>query len=228
MNYCPNCGAPNQSPNAKFCGKCGASLTAATQATQPAYEMPPPPEYTQPGAQPAYAAPQGAERVFGVILLKKPKSLGRYDSFTCAITNQRMLFAQMTSQMLAEAASQARAQAKAEGKGFMGQWENQLRATFTFTQRYLTMEPAAILAETPGNFAVNNSTITEIKLNLKNINKGQQTHQHEFEVDIATQEGHYIYRMEEHDEFVKMLKQVYGERVKTPFGYFSRSFKIGV
>jgi hypothetical protein len=95
----------------------------------------------------------------GVILLRKPKSLGRYDTYSGVLTNQRVIFAQMTSEMLTRAAQEARDQAKAEGKGFWGQWSDQLKGTFGYTKKYLTMPPQAILAETPGNFALNNNTI---------------------------------------------------------------------
>ncbi len=159
--------------------------------------------------------------MLGVILLRKPKSLGRYDSWTGVLTTHRMLFAQMTSQMVTDAAMQARNQAKAEGKGFFGQWGDQLRATFGYTQKYLTMEPNAIVAETPGNFAVNNNTVSEVKLRLKSINRGQDVQQHEFEIGVHSAQGTFEFRMEQRDEFVNLLKQVYGDRVKMPFGYFS-------
>jgi hypothetical protein len=155
------------------------------------------------------------------MLLRKPKSLGRYDTFTAVVTEQRMIFAQMTSDMLKNAIQAARDQAKAEGKGFWGQWEEQLRASFSYSQRYLSMDPAAALSETPGNFACNNDAIREIKLNLKSINRGQETHLHEFEIEIASVSGRYEFRMDERDEYVSLLKMVYGEKVKMPFGYFS-------
>lgn len=161
------------------------------------------------------------EKALGVILLRKPKSLGRYDTFTAVVTGARMIFAQMTSEMLKDSIQAARDQAKAEGKGFWGQWEEQLRASFSYSQRYLSMDPAAALSETPGNFAVNNDAIREIKLNLKNINRGQQTQLHEFEIEISSVSGRYEFRMDERDDYVNLLKMVYGEKVKMPFGYFS-------
>jgi len=162
------------------------------------------------------------EKAIGVILLRKPKSLGRYDTFTAVITGQRIIIAQMTNEMLKNSIQAARDQAKAEGKGFWGQWEEQLRASFSYSQRYLNMDPAAALSETPGNFAVNNDAIREIKLKLKNINKGNaQVELHEFEIEIASASGRYEFRMDEREDYVNSLKMVYGEKVKMPFGYFS-------
>jgi hypothetical protein len=182
---------------------------------------PPPPPPPPPGFIP-YSSGGDSERVVGVILLRKPKSLGRYDSFTGVVTNLRLIFAQMTGEMVKEAIQQAREQAKAEGKGFWGQWEEQLKASFGYTQRYLNMAPNAILSETPGNWAVNNDTIHEVKLNLKHINRGQGQHElHEFELEVSSMQGKFEFRMDERNEYVDLLKQVCGEKVKMPFGYFS-------
>jgi hypothetical protein len=89
----------------------------------------------------------GGEQIVGVIVLRKPKSLGRYDAYTGVVTNERFIFAQLTSQMITDAATQAKNQAKAEGKGFFGQWGDQLKATTSYTQRYLSMNPDAILRD---------------------------------------------------------------------------------
>jgi hypothetical protein len=218
MPYCGNCGAAHD-PNQRFCAKCGTQLNIQTQqTTQPAPQQQIP-VVQQPVAAPAPpAAPvqSASEAVVGTILFRKPKSLGRYDTWTAIVTTQRMIFAQMTSQMLTDAAMQARDQAKAEGKGFFGQWGDQLKATFSYTQRYLNMDPNAALAETPGNFAVNNDTI-QIKLKLRTLSNNQ----HEFEVEINSPQGTFEFKMEERQEFVDLLKRVYGERVKMPTGYWS-------
>lgn len=240
MPYCENCGK-EISPTAKFCRSCGAQQQPLPQQTpiselielQPAASAPQIPvaapaapfQPTQPYVNPQSQAPpqQGpSETVLGVIVLRKPKSLGRYDAFTGIVTNQRMIFAQMTNQMITDAAAQARAEAKAEGKGFFGQWGDQLKATFLYSRKYLTMDPNAVSAETPGNFAINNNCISEISLKLKDISRGQQNvDQVEFQIEVSSSQGKYEFRMDERDEYPNLLKQVYGERVKTPFGYKS-------
>jgi hypothetical protein len=169
---------------------------------------------------PAPARESSSEIILGVMLLRKPKSLGRYDTFTGVVTTHRMIFAQMTGEMLKDAAKAAREQAKAAGKGFWDQWSDQLKATFAYSQKYLTMEPSAILSETQGNFAVNNDTIHEIKMKLKHTRQGN-VDLHEFEMEIASGSGKFEFRMDEKDEYVKLLKQAYGEKVKMPLGYFS-------
>ena len=163
------------------------------------------------------------EVTVGVILFRKPKSLGRWDTYTGVVTNQRLIFAQMTSEMLKVAAQQSRDQAKAEGKGFFGQWSDQLKATWGYSRKYLTMPPQMILAETPGNFALYNSTISEIKVKLKENQDGQVR---ELEAQIHSTQGKFDFHMDENSDFTKLLKQVYGDRVKMPFGYFSKSVNI--
>ena len=168
------------------------------------------------------AAVNTGENVLGAMLLSKPKSLGASDSFTGVVTNQRIIFARMTSEMVKQAVQQARSEAKADGKGFWGQWSEQLKASFGYTQRYLTMDPSTALSETPGNFMISNNAINEIKLHLKDTNKGQnQAQLNEFELEIKSASGKYKFRTEERNEYVKLLKQVYGEKLKMPFGYFS-------
>jgi hypothetical protein len=185
---------------------------------------PPPPSYQPVVNMPVQAPVQRSygENVIGVMLLRKPKSMGRYDTYTGVVTTQRLIFAQMTSEMLTNAIQAARDQAKSEGRSFWGQWEEQLKASFGYTKRYLSMDPNATLAETPGNFFVNNADIREVKLNLKNLHRGNESVKLlEFELEVHNPQGKYEFRMDERDEYVNLLKQVYGERVKMPFGYFS-------
>jgi hypothetical protein len=236
MPYCEKCG--NQvNAESKFCRSCGAKLTPTAQATpvqaQPvAYPPPPPPPQVtatppQSVAQPQ-TLPQGAssEQTIGAIVLRKPKSFGRWDTFTGVLTSQQLIIAQMTSDMLKDAAMQARDQAKAEGKGFWGQWSEQLKTSFNYTKRYLTMTPAAILAETPGNFAINNNTIKEIKFKIKHLGSYDESSRKEWEVEIHSSMGKYEYRMDDNSQFVDLFKKAYPNRVKTPMGYFSKTVNI--
>jgi hypothetical protein len=240
MPYCEKCG--NQvSAEAKFCKSCGTKLnptvqTKPVQAQPVAYPPPPPPPQfaTTPAQAPPQnvaqpqPSPQGAssEQIIGAIVLRKPKSFGRWDTFTGVLTSQQLIIAQMTSDMLKDAAMQARDQAKAEGKGFWGQWSEQLKASFSYTKRYLTMTPAAILAETPGNFAINNNTVREVKFKIKYLGNYDESSRKEWEVEIHSSAGKYEYRMDDNSQFVDLFKKVYPNRVKTPMGYFSKTVNI--
>jgi hypothetical protein len=235
MPYCENCGT-QLNPNAKFCGNCGAAIskpaTNSQQAGETAYSKPttPTPIYSSiPQADPQIQPPTQAsgansEVVVGTIIFKKPKSLGRWDTYTGVLTNQRLIFAQMTNEMMKAASQQSREQAKAEGKGFFGQWSEQLKGFYGYTRRYLAMQPSVILAETPGNFALDNNTIREIKLKDKTTREDQGIY--EFEVQIHSSTEKYEFIMEQNGDYTKLLKQVFGERVKTPFGYVSKTINI--
>ena len=229
MPYCENCGS-QINPEAKFCRNCGAATGKSPINSQPnttqtpisPSPMPQPVQTTMaqdpPQMQPATPmAEANSEPIIGAIIFKKAKSLGRWDTFTGVVTGQRLIFAQMTSEMLKAAAQQSRDQAKAEGKGFFGQWADQLKGTFGYAKKYLTMSPSAILAETPGNFAIDNNAISEVKLKERLRREDQQIY--EFEVQIHSTAGKHEYIMDQNKDYVKLLKQVYGARVKAPFGF---------
>ena len=225
MPYCENCGV-EINPKAKFCRNCGAAISNDSAPPKPAQQVAPAPVTSQPTPiqTPASAPPVSSETVLGALVLRKPKSLGRYDSFTGVVTNQRIIFAQMTSEMIKQSVQMAKDQAKAEGKGFWSQWSDQLKASYGFAKTYFSIAPAAILSETPGNFAVDNNTISEVKIKSKEQmrgSQGQQAYRHEFEMEIRSPQGKYEFIMDERDDYIKLLKQVYGSRVKMPLAYFS-------
>ncbi|MDG6221837.1 MAG: zinc ribbon domain-containing protein [Candidatus Bathyarchaeota archaeon] len=223
MPYCENCGKELKETS-NFCGTCGTPVAEPAKVeavSAPAAVESTVSEKTQESSL--------TEPVLGVILLRKPKSLGRYDTFSGVLTNKRLVFAQMTSDMLKDIINKARAQAKAEGKGFFGQWGEQLKASSTFAQRYYTMEPSVALSETAGNFEIQNSGVSEIKLKRKSYGNSDNN-QYEFEIEFKGSFGKYKFKMDENNNYVNSLKQVYGDKVKAPKGYFSKggiSFRIG-
>ena len=249
--FCNNCGSAqtqNQSPTTEQ----AAQKSTPAKHGKPSYYSPPNPSYVPSASypilsqQPQQQTPQpisviqqpvapmhpippqtshleSNETTIGVIQLRHLKSMGRYDSFVGVITSQRMIFARLTAEMMNQAVLQAREQAKAEGKGFFGQWKEQLKGTFGYADRYLTMSPQAILTETAENFAVSNEIISEVKIRLKGQNDNSSR---EFEVEIKSAMGTYKYRMAERKEYINLLKRIYGERVKMPFGYFGTSVNI--
>jgi hypothetical protein len=245
--FCGNCGAAQNkaaTPTAKQPEKAkpAQAAPAPPKPERPSYYSPPmpaaapmsfasPPIMQAPIAQ-APIRPQpamspmpmaGGESTVGVIVFRKMKSLGRWDTYTGVVTSQRMIFAQMTSEMMKNAVQQSRDQAKADGKGFWGQWGDQLRATLGYSQRYLSMPPQMILAETPGNFELSNNAISEIKVKVKRNEEGQV---HDLEVEIHSTMGKFEFHIDENSDYTNLLKQVYGDRVKMPFGYFSKSVNI--
>lgn len=228
MPYCENCGKPLKE-TAKFCGNCGNSVESSVKAEPVSAPVEPESAEAESSVSEKTQETSLTEPVVSVLMLRKPKSLGRYDTYSGVLTNQRLVFAQMTSSMLKDAIKQAKEQAKANGKGFFGQWKEQLKVSASFSQRYYSIEPSVALSETAGNFELKNSAVNEIKLKLKTVGN-PDNNQREFEVEFKGTMGKYKYRMAENNNYVNALKQIYGDRVKTPRGYFSKgglSFRIG-
>jgi hypothetical protein len=120
---------------------------------QPAYQ-PPPPAYQQPPVQ--YAGIPG-ETLIGIIpSASRKKNLFTMESFNIIVTNQRMIFAQMTNEMIkAEAATY-------KGQGIKGVFKA-MGAGGNIWQRYQQMPPDQALAETPGNFGLYLNQVRKVK-----------------------------------------------------------------
>jgi hypothetical protein len=74
--------------------------------------------------------------------------------YVLVVTDRRLIGAKVTGDLLKQIIEEARAQAKSAGKGFFGQWGAQIGASASLGRRYSGMAPEAILAETPGNWAL--------------------------------------------------------------------------
>jgi len=101
--------------------------------------------------------------------------------------------------------------------------KDQLSAQFHYAVRYETMNPDLALAETPGNVAVGNERITAITMKIRDTGSGEVEYT-EFRMMVESADGRFDYMIAEDDRYVNLLKQVYGDKVHMPFGYF----KIGV
>ncbi len=76
---------------------------------------------------------------------------------------------------------------------------------FGYSQKYLTMPPQAILAETPGNFALDNNSISRINVHLKGAHH-EHNQRREFELKFYSNTGTYEFHMDENSEFIDTLK----------------------
>jgi hypothetical protein len=196
-------------------------MNPSTQPVQPSNSAPA-------REEPLGSSISNGENIVGMIPLRQLKSLGRYDPFVGVITNQRLVFARLTSEMIKDSATRARNEAKSQGKGYLGQMSSQMREYSSgYSSRYLSMQPSAILAETPGNFALGNLSISELRLKLRNSRQGNGD-ENEFEVEFLSGGAKYEFRMDDEGEYVTLLKRVYGERVRTPFGYSTHTLKLKI
>lgn len=164
----------------------------------------------------------GNEELIGVIgNVRKMKMFGvSWDTYTIVVTRRQMILAQMTSPMLNAAILEAQQQAKAEGKGFFGIVKDQLTASYQFALRYETMPVEQILAETPGNFSIENTRITAIHLKLHG-GDSDDGGTREFKLFIESRDGKYEFVIAENERFVNILKEAYSDRLHMPLGYFA-------
>jgi hypothetical protein len=211
---CGSCKSP-VGPETKFCGNCGQPVNAAAPAPQSRPQPVP-----VPSPQPAPVAPAAPnEKIVGVIAnAKKPKMLGvSWDTYNLVITERRMILAQLTQPMMNAATAEAQAKAKAQGKGFFGVMADQMSAMFQYAVRYETMAPEAIIAETPGNFTLENSQVSVVDLSIKN--EDESSGYSEFKMVIKSTGGKFEFRIAEDERYINILKAAYGDKVKMPFGY---------
>lgn len=113
------------------------------------------------------------ERVVGVIALARTKT-GMFSSkaYTLVFTTHRLLLAEMTKAATVAEVERSRARAKEGGSGFFGQWGAQLKSSTSFGQHYLSWDPEAVLAETPGNVAVSPAEIRSVTVDRKTRSQG--------------------------------------------------------
>lgn len=150
-------------------------------------------------------------------VLKKPKSFGRWDTYSLIITNQRTIFAQLTANMLKEAAAKAQRKGKEEGKGFFSRWADQLKATMAYSERYWNIAPDEALNENPGNFDIPNQEIKLIKIKHKHESSwGQEAEQTITEIKIESARKKDAYNIDGYNKDIQnMLKNIFGDRAKT-------------
>lgn len=95
------------------------------------------------------------------------------EKWVLVVTDQRLLGARLTDELAKSIAEQARAQGGASGSGFFGQLGAQLKPSFAVGQRYCAMAPEAILAETPGNWALLPGQVGSITVERKSRPGGE-------------------------------------------------------
>jgi hypothetical protein len=157
-----------------------------------------------------------SERIMAVVpLVRKPKSLGRSDTYTLVATDCRMIFAELTGNMLKDAAVEAQRKGTEEGKGFFARWGDQIKATVTYTERYWQIAPDDALSENPKNFAVPNSSVKKIKVSSKDdAGRSDDVSRSYTELKIEASGGKYEFRVDGDVKSVReALKGVFGDTV---------------
>ncbi|HSW58542.1 MAG TPA: zinc ribbon domain-containing protein [Dehalococcoidales bacterium] len=154
MPFCTHCGKPIKETQ-KFCGACGMQIESEA-STENRTAMPPPSEDQK-------TSLKGETLKIIIPNLMLQKSWGRSETFNLIVTDQRSIFARLTSQIMNETVKMRREKAAAEGKGFFGKWAAQMKGFNTYTDRYQTMNPDEVLSEDKENFQIQNSLIKKVK-----------------------------------------------------------------
>jgi len=152
------------------------------------------------------------EKIISVIpTLRKSKMLGfSNETYTLVVTNERSIFAQLTSAMLNKQINEAKNKAKEEGKGFFGQWGAQLKTSFNYSEKYMKMKPDEILKETNKNFEIKNSEIEKVKYKWY---EDQQSARSYYDVIFKTNSEKFKFKTETNPK--AELKKAYGDKFKT-------------
>jgi hypothetical protein len=113
-----------------------------------------------------------SERVLCVLHnIKTAKAFATPEAYNVAVTTYRCIFAKLTNELLKQAIAESAAQSQAEGKGFFARWGDQISATLFYGDRYLGWPGEAVLAECPGNFAIDFTNIRSITFREKRRNQ---------------------------------------------------------
>ncbi len=87
----------------------------------------------------------------------------RQKRYTLVVTDQRLIFAELTKEKVRELSDEARRRTRAEGGNVFAQVGAQMSVVQDSAEVYWSMAPEAVLAETPGNLAVDRSDIRKVK-----------------------------------------------------------------
>ena len=213
MPFCPFCGTSVREDH-KFCPSCGNPLepipqksTSTSQATPTPQSQQPVPAPQPPAAlQPTQVQPIQGETIREIIPnLIVSKSLGRTDTYNLIITERRSIFAKLTSEIINETVKMRRDKAAAEGKGFFGKWKAQMQGFNTYTDWYKDKTPDKALGETPGNYALDNSAIRNIKVNEDSNDEGGMDL---YYIEITTPTGKLNFKTQYDPR--KLLQAAYG------------------
>ena len=145
----------------------------------------------------------------------KPKFLGMGDTYTIVCTDQRTIFAKLTSQMMKDAASEAQEKGKEEGQGFFSRWGSQIKSTMSYHNRYWEMSPDEILGQTEGNFDLSHASLSKLKAKRK-VHRDESNYQEETELTFESPQGKMKYKLGSYSKkVIESLREVYGEKLRT-------------
>jgi len=175
MAFCANCGQPVQAIQ-KFCASCGSELQPPAPGLNQAFLSTSPGTLVYqnvPSFAPVYRNPEPgypAETVKFVLPdIWIINSSRIKETYTLIVSERRSIFARSTSEITNIVMQEARVKMDYEHKSFFGKWKASVFAENHFPDHYKNLSPDHILQETRGNFAIDNSTIRKIRMEVYNL-----------------------------------------------------------
>jgi hypothetical protein len=216
MAFCTNCGQPVQVVQ-KFCATCGAqvqppatglnqTVPSAAPPSMPIYQnvTPPAPVYRNP--EPVYYG-ETVKFVLPDIWITNSSRIK--ETYTLIVSERRSIFARRIPEIQNDVLSQARAKVEAKHKGFFGKWAAFLNGANDYAEHYKNFTPDQILQETQGNFAIDNSTILKIRIEVYNLEDAATGEYYGFKFQTVTGDLNF-YSTHNHQSTLKLC---YGKDV---------------
>lgn len=153
-----------------------------------------------------------SEAVLCAVPIKTVKLFGVPKSFALVITEQRTILITLTSEMLKQAIVEARDDAAADGKGFMGKWAAQMKASLGYTSRFLDMDPEEIIRQYPEHEVMDNNSLSKVRIQMRQDANRNMTLWY---LTLDGPAGKTKYELQSRtNDVVNAFKQAYGNRFK--------------
>ncbi|MBN2557534.1 MAG: zinc ribbon domain-containing protein [Clostridia bacterium] len=200
-NFCGNCGAALKQ-GVKFCGKCGHAVPGV------------------PVTGPNPAAPAGKSMSYRLMIpASYKKNLISIKGCTLIFSDSQILIAFFNQKLMNQHINEVRNEARDEG--FFKRAAAVMSAGFSYSERYRTMLPDAILAESPDNFSILNNSVELVKFkhSRTSYNSDETTHTYPPELTIKCPGGKYNFSLNlssDSGNLVRVLHELFPERYKGP------------
>ncbi len=168
----------------------------------------------------------GRENIIGIIPAMHRKSgLLSVKSYHLVVTERRIIFAEAAQQMFNQAVKEANEESKAQGKGFFRRAADALKSSERIYKKYWQMAPEAILAGTPGNFAVELGDILAVRVIRQSglkigimVSDDNQQKKDEMHIQTAREKIKLTFAGSGSGEAKKLLQELLGKTVRSGTG----------
>lgn len=155
------------------------------------------------------------EHVLGALPVQWHKNLLNIIPWTIVVTDARIIVAKLTPEIQKQAVD---AKVKEQGGGFLKRMAVAATSGLTLHKRYLTMDPEAVLTETPENWWVDAPGVSQITVTQGRWETDHDGHrwQNDHQLVIVTLQGKFAYTFKplmNAEDAANLLAQVFGATV---------------